>query len=287
MSGIDLVAEQLRVAAGEPLSFTQEDIDLRGHAIEVRINAEDPAEGKFMPAPGPISKIVPPQGIGIRWDGGYDSGDEVSQYYDNLVGKLCVWASDRPKAIARMLRALDEMIIEGVATTIPADIKILEHPDFAAGQHSTKWVEDRLDLTGVTGQAAPSDDGDESAEKVERNVDVEVNGKRFAVKMFVPADQVMAAGTPGKALPKARKRKGSAGGGAKAGSGQIVAPMQGTLFKLQVAVGDTVTEGQVVCILEAMKMENNITADKAGTIASINVEEGASVGSGDLIMVIE
>ncbi|WP_436792984.1 acetyl-CoA carboxylase biotin carboxylase subunit [Actinospongicola halichondriae] len=285
VSGIDLVAEMLRVASGEELSFTQEDVSLRGHAIEVRVNAEDPAEGKFLPAPGPIAKLVPPQGIGIRWDGGYDSGDEVSQYYDNLVGKLCVWASDREKAIARMLRALDEFVIEGPATTIPADIKILEHPDFVAGEHSTKWVEDRLDLTGVVGTRTGGDAGDDP--KVERNVDLEVNGKKFAVKMWIPADQVAAAGTAGPSAPKARKRTGGGSSAPVAGSGKITAPMQGTVFKLPVAVGDTVTEGQLVCILEAMKMENNINADKDGTISEIHITEGASVGSGELILTIE
>src|SRR5699024_10738453 len=126
----------------EPLSFTQDDISLRGHAIEVRVNAEDPAEGAFLPSPGPISRLEPPQGAGIRWDGGYTSGDEVSQYYDNLVGKLIVWAGDRDAAIGRMLLAIDEFVIDGPATTLPADVKILEHPDFVAGEHSTKWVED-------------------------------------------------------------------------------------------------------------------------------------------------
>ncbi len=288
VSGIDLVAEQLRVAAGEELSFTQDEVSLRGHAIEVRINAEDPAEGKFLPAPGPITKLTPPQGIGIRWDAGFETGDEVSQYYDNLIGKLCVWASDRDKAIARMLRALDEMILDGVATTIPADIAILSHDDFKAGEHSTKWVEDRLDLTGVTGNPTGGDSGDDEVDRVERNVDVEVNGRKFAVKMFIPADQLGGGGGAGKALPKARKRAGGTSGvTAKAGSGQIVAPMQGTVFKLPVAVGDEVTEGQVVCVLEAMKMENNIVADKAGTISKVEVAEGASVGSGELILTIE
>ena len=133
VSGLDLVAEQIRVASGEPLSFTQEEVDLRGHAIEVRVNAEDPAEGRFLPSPGPITTLVPPQGFGVRWDGGYEAGDEVSQYYDNLVGKLIVWGKDRPTAIARMIRALEEMRIEGVATTIPADLAILRHQDFADG----------------------------------------------------------------------------------------------------------------------------------------------------------
>ncbi|MDZ7675235.1 MAG: acetyl-CoA carboxylase biotin carboxylase subunit [Acidimicrobiales bacterium] len=287
VSGIDLVAEQIRVAAGEKLSFSQEDIDLRGHAIEVRVNAEDPAEGKFIPSPGPVSRLVAPHGIGVRWDGGYDSGDEVSQYYDNLVGKLCVWALDRDKAIARMLRALDEFVIEGVATTIPADIKILEHPDFAAGEHSTRWVEDTLDLTGVG--ASTGDVGVDAAETVERSVDVEVNGKKFAVKMWIPADQVGAAASGGgSSLPKARKRKaGTTGAAPTVGSGQIAVPMQGTIVKVNVAAGDEVTEGQVLCVLEAMKMENNIVADKDGTVAEVKVEEGSSVGSGDIIITID
>jgi len=224
----------------------------------------------------------------VRWDGGYDSGDEVSQYYDNLIGKLIVWAGDRDAAIARMLRCLDEFVLDGPATTIPAAAAILDHADFRAGEHSTKWVEERLDLTGVRG--TPVLAGDDEVEKVERSVDVEVNGKRFAVKLFVPADQipVAAAGGGGGALPKARKRSKAAGGAAHAaGSGKIAAPMQGTIVKVNVAVGDVVTDGQVVCVLEAMKMENNIAADKAGTIAEVRVEQGASVGAGDLLIVID
>jgi acetyl-CoA/propionyl-CoA carboxylase biotin carboxyl carrier protein len=287
VSGIDLVVEQLRVAAGEPLSFTQDEIALRGHSIEVRVNAEDPAEGKFIPSPGPIGKLIPPQGNGVRWDGGYDSGDEVSQYYDNLIGKLVVWAGDRDAAIARMLRCLDEFILEGPATTIPAAQAILAHEDFKAGEHSTKWVEDTLDLTGVTGGAAPV--GDDEGEKVERNVDVEVNGKRFAVKLYIPADQVavVAPGGGGRSLPKARKRGGAGGIAPTAGSGQIAVPMQGTIVKVNVAEGDTVTEGQVLCVLEAMKMENNIVADKDGTVKEVKVAEGASVSSGDIIITID
>jgi acetyl-CoA/propionyl-CoA carboxylase biotin carboxyl carrier protein len=287
VSGIDLVAEQLRVAAGEPLSFTQDEISLRGHSIEVRVNAEDPAEGKFLPSPGPIATLVPPQGNGVRWDGGYDSGDEVSQYYDNLIGKLVVWAGDRDTAIARMLRCLDEFVLDGPPTTIPAAEAILAHEDFKAGEHSTKWVEDTLDLTGVRGTPAPT--GDDEDDKVERSVDVEVNGKRFAVKLFVPADQVaVATAGGGGGLPKARKRSKSTSGAAPtAGSGRIAVPMQGTVVKVNVAVGDEVTEGQVLCVLEAMKMENNIAADKAGTVSEVNVEQGASVGSGDVIIVID
>ncbi|MGH9085259.1 MAG: acetyl-CoA carboxylase biotin carboxylase subunit, partial [Acidimicrobiales bacterium] len=185
VSGIDLVREQILVASGEPLSFSQEDIELRGHAIEVRVNAEDPAGGRFLPSPGTIAALVPPQGFGVRWDGGYEAGDEVSQFYDNLVGKLIVWGRDRDTAIARMIRALEEMRIEGVATTIPADLAILRHADFAAARHSTKWVEDTLDLSDVVAPAAPAAVDGEPA-KVQRDVDVEVNGKRYAVKVWVP-----------------------------------------------------------------------------------------------------
>src|SRR3546814_659142 len=137
VSGIDLVREQIRVASGEELSFSQDDIDLRGHSIEVRINAENPAEGKFLPSPGPINELVPPQGFGVRWDGGFESGDEVSQYYDNLIGKLIVWGSDRPTAIARMIRALEEFRISGVATPIPAALAILRHDDSPPGKPPT------------------------------------------------------------------------------------------------------------------------------------------------------
>ncbi len=285
VSGIDLVREQIRVASGEPLSFSQDDIDLRGWAVEVRINAEDPAEGKFLPSPGIITELVPPQGFGVRWDGGYESGDNVSQYYDNLVGKLIVWGDTRDTAIDRMIRALTEMRIEGIATTIPADLAILRHPDFRAAEHSTKWVEDRLDLTGVTSGATAATDDPEGAPKVQRDVDVEVNGKRFAVKVWVP-DLPMAAVASGTATGP-RPRRAAAAGGVAAGSGKVTVPMQGTIVKVLVEVGQVVEVGQSVCVLEAMKMENNIAADKAGTVAEIKVTPGQSVGSGDIVVVID
>ena len=286
VSGIDLVAEQIRVASGLPLSITQESIELRGHAIEIRINAEDPAQGKFLPSPGHITTLVPPSGFGTRWDGGYESGDTVSQYYDNLVGKLICWGADRETAIRRTLRALHEFRIEGIATTIPADLAILEHQDFVDGIHSTKWVEDTLDLSGV-GSTATVADGETEA-KVQRDVDVEVNGKRFSVKVFVPESQagaVVAAGAGGGASRP--RRSAGAGAGAGAGSGSVAVPMQGTIVKLLVEVGQEVEAGATVCVLEAMKMENNITADKAGTVKEIKVAVGDSVGSGDVVVVIE
>ena len=287
VSGIDLVAEQIRVASGLPLSFTQESIELRGHAIEIRINAEDPAQGKFLPSPGHITTLVPPAGFGTRWDGGYESGDTVSQYYDNLVGKLICWGSDRETAIRRTLRALHEFRIEGIATTIPADLAILEHQDFVDGIHSTKWVEDTLDLSGVGSTATVADS--ESEAKVQRDVDVEVNGKRFSVKVFVPESQagavVAGGGTGGASRP--RRSGGSGGAGAGGGSGAVSVPMQGTIVKILVEVGQEVEAGATVCVLEAMKMENNITAEKAGTVKEIKVAVGDSVGSGDVVVVIE
>jgi len=297
VTGLDLVAEQIRVASGEPLSFTQDDIVRRGHAIEVRINAEDPGEGRFLPSPGHIAKLRVPQGYGVRWDGGYESGDEVSQYYDNLVGKLICWGADRRVAIARTIRALEELEITGIATTVPADLAILRHPDFVAGEHSTKWVEERLDLStvaaGPVGAAGGVDTAGDDAEgadpepKVRRDVDVEVNGRRFGVTVWVPESQVGAAvavGAAGKAAP--RPRRAAAGGGG-AGSGDVIVPMQGTIVKVLVSEGDEVELGQTVCVLEAMKMENNIAAAKAGTVTEVKVAAGQSVGSGDVVVVIE
>ena len=296
VTGIDLVREQIRVASGEPLSFTQDDVERRGWAMEVRVNAENPAGGAFLPAPGRIEKLVAPQGFGTRWDGGYESGDEVSQYYDNLVGKLIVWGSDRPTAINRLKRAIREFVIDGIDTTLPAQLVILDHPDFVAGEHSTNWVEsDALDLTGVTGrlgptdpEAAPAAEGEEPEAKVRRDVDVEVNGKRFAVSMWVPESHLATApaGGGGGAKAKPRRKGGGSSGGGGAGTGVIVAPMQGTMFKVNVAVGDTVEAGQVVAVLEAMKMENNVATDVAGTVAEVKVEPGMPVGSGDVLVVI-
>lgn len=287
VSGIDLVREQIRVASGEPLSFAQEDIDIRGHAIEVRINAENPAGGKFIPAPGKITTLMPAQGFGVRWDDGYEAGDEVSQFYDNLVGKLCVWGADRDIAIGRMRRALSEFRIEGIATTIPADIAILEHPDFVEAKHSTKWVEDVLDLSGV--DSAPiegSGSDDDGPVKVKRDVDVEVNGRRYAVSMWVPETAGGAVVSSGAAAAPRARRSSSKSASSAAGAGQIVAPMQGTVAKVNVAPGDEVNEGDTICVLEAMKMENNIAATKAGTVGEVNVEAGQAVSAGDLLATI-
>ena len=291
VTGLDLVEWQLRVASGEPLGFTQDDVRRDGHAIEVRINAENPAEGAFLPSPGTITRFTQPAGPGVRLDAGYEPGDTVSQFYDNLVAKLVVWGHDREAARRRMLRAIGETVIEGVATTLPADVAILSHPDFVAGEHSTNWVEQTLDLSGVisdgAGTAPAPDTEGESLPRVLREVTAEVDGRRYQLKLWVPdlGDAVVAVGGPATARGAGPKRPKATASGA--GSGTVSVPMQGTIVKLLVAEGDTVEVGQTVCVLEAMKMENNVNAEKAGTVREIKVQAGESVGPGDVIAVIE
>jgi acetyl-CoA/propionyl-CoA carboxylase biotin carboxyl carrier protein len=284
-TSLDLVAEQLRVAAGEPLSFTQESVVRSGHSIEVRINAEDPAKG-FLPSPGTITRLRLPGGPGVRWDGGYAEGDTVSQHYDNLLGKLVVWGPDREIARHRMLRALGELEIGGVATTAPAHVALLSLPQFAAANHSTKWVEDEVDATIFSAMATPTTvgtDADADA-RVERIVPVEVDGKRFSVKVWLPEG---AGAAPAARARRTRPRPGVTGSGSGAGSGTVSAPMQGTIVKVLVAVGDTVEPGQALLVLEAMKMENQVNAETAGTVAEIRVAEGDTVGTGDVLVVVE
>ncbi|MFZ9923256.1 MAG: acetyl/propionyl/methylcrotonyl-CoA carboxylase subunit alpha [Ilumatobacteraceae bacterium] len=279
ITGIDLVEWQIRVADGEKLPMTQSDVnDLRrGHAIEIRINAENPAGGKFLPSPGTVSSLKTPDGFGVRFDGGYESGDTISQYYDNLVGKLIVWGKDRASAIARTIRALEELKVEGVHTTIPADLAILRHPDFAAMQHSTKWVEERLDLSNVSSELSTGEPP--AAGLVERTTTVEVNGKRFEVRAWVPES-----GSVSTSPRRAPRASGAATGGAA--TGDVVAPMQGTIVKVLVEVGQEVNAGDAVVVLEAMKMENQLQADKAGTVSAVKVKAGDKVGSGDVLVVI-
>jgi acetyl-CoA/propionyl-CoA carboxylase biotin carboxyl carrier protein len=289
VTGIDLVEWQVRVASGEPLPMSQEEVlaQRRGHAIEIRINAENPAGGRFLPSPGTITRLTPPDGFGTRFDGGYESGDTISQYYDNLIGKLIVWGRDRPVAIARAIRALEEMVVEGVATTIPADLAILRHPDFQQATHSTKWVEERLDLSGVEAPKAPQPSEDGAPPLVERSTTVEVDGKRFSVTLWVPESApatVIAGGGPAPAARKpARASSAAAGGG---GSGEVAVPMQGTIVKVLVEVGAAVEAGQPVVVLEAMKMENQITAETTGTVSQVKVAPGDTVGAGDVVVVI-
>jgi acetyl-CoA/propionyl-CoA carboxylase biotin carboxyl carrier protein len=290
---LDLVAEQIRVASGEPLSFTQESVKPAGHSIECRINAENVTKG-FLPSPGTITRMRTPSGPGVRWDGGYEEGDTVSQYYDNLVGKLVVWAPDRDSARARMLRVLDELVIEGIHTTTPAHRALLAHPDFAAGTHSTKWLEDEVDPALLTDAAprepvavaAPADDGAAAEELVERSVPVEVDGKRFTVKVWLPAAPVTTSTGRGQGIAARSRRAASASTGG-AGNGTISAPMQGTIVKVLVSKGDTVEAGQAVLVLEAMKMENHINSPRDGTVAEVNVKAGQNVETGTVLIVVK
>jgi acetyl-CoA/propionyl-CoA carboxylase biotin carboxyl carrier protein len=285
VTGLDLVEWQLRVASGEALGFTQDEVQRNGHAIEVRINAEDPAGGRFVPSPGTIATFRAPGGPGVRLDAGYEAGDTVSQFYDNLVAKLIVWGADRESARRRMLRALDETVITGIATTIPADVVILSHPDFIAARHSTRWVEDRLDLASLAPvapvEAGPAGDGTDSAPRVLREVTAEVDGRRYEVRLWVPD---VSSGSGGRGGTRPHKPRAAMAG---SGSGSVLAPMQGTIVKILVAPGDTVEVGETVCLLEAMKMENAIGAEKAGTVKEVRVAAGDSVGPGDVIAVIE
>ncbi len=277
--GRDLVALQLRIASGEHLGFSQDDVKLVGHAIEVRVNAEDPTGGRFSPSPGMLTRFDRPDGFGVRTDAGYQVGDTVSPFYDNLIAKVVAWGPDRDTARRRMLRALRETKIEGVATTIPADVAILEHPDFVAVQHSTNWVEGTLDFSLWSPPQVPvvAADGEDP---VRRDINVEVNGRLFSVRIWVP-------GADASAGPGSARRRSPAGRDAGAGAGgQVAVPMQGTIVKVLVRVGDVVGVGQAVTVLEAMKMENNITTEVAGTVREVKVGPGDSVGAGDIVVVI-
>jgi acetyl-CoA/propionyl-CoA carboxylase biotin carboxyl carrier protein len=285
VTGLDLVAWQIRIASGEALDFGQEDVRRDGHAIEVRINAEDPSGGRFSPSPGTLTSFHQPAGPGVRLDAGYESGDTVSQYYDNLIAKLIVWAPDREAARRRMLRAIGETRVTGVATTLPAHQAILSHPDFAASTHSTRWVEDTLDLSDLTAApvAPPADTVDE-VPTVQRDVTAEVDGRRFSVRLWVP-DLGTGPAAPGRSGSRPKRAAASGVGGT--GSGQVAVPMQGTIVKVLVAVGDVVEVGQTICLLEAMKMENAVASEKDGVVKEVRVSAGDSVGAGDVVAVIE
>lgn len=283
VTGLDLVEWQLRIASGEPLDFSQEDVARNGHSIEVRINAEDPAGGKFIPTPGTITRFDQPSGPGVRLDAGYGAGDTISQYYDNLIAKLVVWAPDRERARRRMLRAIEETAIEGVATTLPADVIILASEDFVKGTHSTKWVETNLDfstLPAATPAAVSIGEG-----RVRKDVTAEVNGRRVTVALWVPdADDELPARPQSTALkPRRQHHTGVIG----SGSGMVTVPMQGTIVKVSVVEGQAVEAGDTVVILEAMKMENSVNAEKSGVVKKIHVVTGASVTAGDVVVEIE
>jgi acetyl-CoA/propionyl-CoA carboxylase, biotin carboxylase, biotin carboxyl carrier protein len=282
-AGVDLVHAQLRVAAGEGIPPSYDAIAARGHAIEVRINAEDPSN-RFMPAPGPVTGWREPSGPGVRVDAGVRAGFTVPEAYDSLLAKLIVWGEDREQARRRMLRALDEFVIEGVPTTIPFHRLAMNDPAFVAGDVSTVLVEQGMDLSSLA--PAPEAARDERAAKPPpRRLVIELEGKRFEVNLF-PQEPVKVPERPRTPRsPKALERARAESGGP--GKEVVKTPMQGTIVKVLVADGDTVSPGQTLVVLEAMKMENHVTAHQAGVVAGLSVAEGQSVPTGAIIATIE
>ncbi len=290
-TGIDIVKEGIRVAAGAKLSVAQGDVVLRGHAIECRINAED-ASKRFAPAPGAIGTYVEPSGPGVRVDSGVRAGSVVSPMYDPMIAKLIVWDADREQATARMLRALSEFQIEGLKTLIPFHRALLATEQWARGETCRDLLEDKawLKRLAFPPPKPKGDDASDGGESVEHSYAVEVSGRRFDVRVIGPplqgggaADGAAPAGAakPVRTAPAKRERK------AARGSDSLASPMQGNVWKLPVSVGQTVAEGDVVAIIEAMKMENEIAAHRSGVIAELPVSEGDSVRSGDVLAVIK
>ncbi len=290
-TGIDIVKEGIRAAAGEELAYAQEDIQLRGHAIECRINAED-ASKNFAPAPGKIGAYREPTGPGVRVDSGVEEGGEVSPMYDPMVAKLIVWDADREQATRRMLRALDEFEIEGLKTLIPFHQALLATEQWAKGDTCKELLEDKKWLKTLAFPPPTAPTGEDEDEKVEQTYEVEVSGRRFDVRVVGPpfaggggytgAAHVNGAG--GRSAPKRGERKASSGAG---GPDVLPSPLQGNMWKVLVKQGDTVEEGQLLCIIEAMKMENEITAHKAGTIVELPISEGAPIQAGAPIATIK
>ena len=279
--GVDLVVEQIRVAMGEPLSMTETPTPV-GHTIEFRVNAEDPSRN-FAPTPGTLVKYREPSGPGIRVDSGVVQGSTISQYYDNMIAKLIVSGRDRDEAVRRAKRALTEFDIKGVDTTMGAHLLILDNEDFLNGDIHTRLVEDSMDFSHVERTTAPSLPEDE--ELSERSMTVEVGGRRFTVKYW--ARVLSAPGSGSRAAPRRKAPKLAKSGTSSGGEGAVTAPMQGTIVKIHHKAGDTVEEGEAVCVLEAMKMENEIKAPTSGAIVDLKVQVGDTVTAGAILMLIK
>jgi acetyl-CoA/propionyl-CoA carboxylase biotin carboxyl carrier protein len=283
-TGIDIVREQIKIAAGGETPLSQEDVELRGHAIECRINAEA-AHKKFAPTPGAITTYHEPAGPGVRVDSGVEAGSEVTPMYDPMVAKLIVWDADRELATRRMLRALGEYEIGGLTTLIPFHRAILATEQWANGETCRDLIEDNKWLKSTAPEeeaaVAPAEGG---VEPVVRDYKVEVSGKLFDVKVIGDDAGGAAPAAIGRRPPK-RERRGGAGGGASSES--LPSPLQGTVLKVAVEQGTTVEEGDLICVIEAMKMENEIAAHRSGKVTALNVSEGAAVSSGDILAVIE
>jgi len=281
VTGYDLVREQVRVAAGEPLSFTQGDVAPRGHAIECRINAED-ASQRFLPSPARITAYREPSGPGVRVDSGVRAGSEIPEIYDPMVAKLIVWDVDREAARRRMIRALDEYTVEGPATLIPFHRWLLTQPEWIAGGACHAVLAAMSDTpTPIPAPedpviAVPGDPAPDDGPQAERRFTAEVDGRRVAVTLRYPA------GNAGAPRPKAKRERRSAAAAVASGD-QVVTPMQGTVLKVLVEAGQAVEAGQVVCIVEAMKMENEVASPRAGTVRELHVSEGSPVAAGAVL----
>ncbi len=285
VTGIDLAQAQLRIAAGDGMGIAQEDVRLTGHAIEVRINAEEPA-ANFMPTPGLIDELRTPLGPWVRFDTGAESGYEVPRDYDSMIGKLIVWAETRDGARARMRRALDELVLTGIPTTVPFHRLAMRNDQFAAAEHATISVENEWDLSGLEPQA--SGDAEAAQDGPARDLTVEVGGRRLEVRVFGDLGGGSGGGGGGGgALVRRRPRGGSSSGAVKAATEDLVAPMQGTVVTYAVEEGDTVATGDLVVVLEAMKMENTITAHRDGVIGQVGFTAGDAVQSGAVLARID
>ena len=307
-TGIDIVREQILVAAGEPLSVSQDEVELRGHAIECRINAEAAHKG-FAPAPGAIGAYREPAGPGVRVDSGVVAGSEVTPLYDPMIAKLIVWDVDREHATRRMLRALGEFEIGGLTTLIPFHTAILATEQWARGETCRELIADKewlktLDpAASEAGPAGATAEGGRSATSpgtpgsgaedvpgvalIQREYSVEVDGRLFGVRVIGEAGTPngAAAGPALRRPPRRESREAGAGGGGA--SDELVSPIQGTVLKVAVEKGAEVEEGALICVIEAMKMENEINAHRAGKVSTLNVSEGGSVATGETIAVIE
>jgi acetyl-CoA/propionyl-CoA carboxylase biotin carboxyl carrier protein len=274
VTGIDIVKTGIRIAAGEELPFAQRDISWRGHAVEVRLNAEDPSND-FAPSPGVVTAYEEPGGPGIRIDSSLRGPGVVAEAYDPLFAKLIVRGSDREEALARLRRALAEFRVEGISTTLPFYRAILDDEVFVSGDYSTGFIAERMQRLEI--QPATAGETGEAPEKRVREVEVEVNGKLFRVRVF--GDDGATGGPPRRR--RGETRRASASGGA------VRAPMQGTIVKVLVQEGQEVAADEPVCVLEAMKMESEVRSQKAGTVTEIRVEAGQTVRSGDTLISVE
>ena len=279
VTGVDLVHAQLRIASGEGLGMTQDDVVLRGHAIEVRVNAEDPAAG-FVPSPGTVSRLEAPLGPGVRLDTGVRSGGEIPREYDSMIAELIVWGADRDVACRRMRAALDDLVVEGVPTTVPFHRLALEHPMFLAAEHATSSVEREWDLSSLPAARVEPNELAPDVRRREDLVTVEVNDRRFEVRVV---QDVRIARAPRRDV---RGGRGGAASGATV-SGELLAPMQGTVIGYAVEPGAQVSAGDPVVTIEAMKMENTLRAPVDGVVISTGVAPGTVVQPGALLATIE